>query len=127
MAAPEAGPGVSPIKAGLTCKCPCCGRGALYAGFLEVAERCGVCGLDFKKADSGDGPAVFLILILGAVVVPLALLLEAKAAPPMWVHVMIWPVVILGGAIGLLRPMKGLLIALQYHHKASESGTQDYD
>jgi len=127
MAAPEAGPGVSPIKAGLTCKCPRCGRGALYAGFLEVAERCGDCGLDLKKADSGDGPAVFLIFILGAIVVPLALLLEAKAAPPMWVHVMIWPVVILGGAIGLLRPMKGLLIALQYHHKASESGTQNYD
>ena len=127
MAAPEAGPGVSPIKAGLRCKCPRCGQGALYAGFLEVAERCADCGLDLKKADSGDGPAVFLIFILGAVVVPLALLLEAKAAPPMWVHMMIWPVVILGGAIGLLRPMKGLLIALQYHHKASESGTQNYD
>jgi uncharacterized protein (DUF983 family) len=70
---------------------------------------------------------VFLILILGAVVVPMALLFEAKVAPPMWVHVMIWPVVILGGAIGLLRPMKGLLIALQFHHKASETGTQNYD
>jgi uncharacterized protein (DUF983 family) len=61
------------------------------------------------------------------VVVPLALLFEAKMEPPMWVHMMIWPVVILGGAIGLLRPMKGLLIAPQFHHKASETGTQNYD
>lgn len=127
MSAPEAGPSVSPVRAGLTGRCPRCGRGRLYAGFLEVAERCAACGLDLRKADSGDGPAVFLIFILGAIVVPLALLLEAKAAPPMWLNVVIWPIVILGGSIGLLRPMKGLLIALQYHHKACESGTQNYD
>ena len=68
-----------------------------------------------------------MILILGAIVVPLALLLEVKAAPPLWLHMVLWPIVILGGALALLRPMKSLLIALQYHHKASESGTQSYD
>ncbi len=120
-------PPVSPISAGLACKCPRCGRGKLYDGFLKLAEVCTVCGLDLKKADSGDGPAVFIIFILGFLVVPLALLLEAKAAPPYWVHMAIWPAVILGGALALLRPLKGVLIALQFHHKASESGTETYD
>ncbi len=120
-------PRVSPVSAGLGCRCPRCGRGRLFDGFLTVAERCSECQLDLTKADSGDGPAVFIIFILGFLVVPLALLLEALAAPPYWVHVAIWPIVILGGALVLLRPLKGLLIALQYHHKASDSGTQSYD
>ena len=118
---------VSPIAAGLACRCPRCGRGALYRGYLTVADRCDACGLDLKKADSGDGPAVFLILILGAVVVALALLLEASLAPPYWVHLALWPPVILGGTLLLLRPMKATLIALQYHHRASDSGTEDYE
>jgi uncharacterized protein (DUF983 family) len=118
---------VSPIMAGLSCRCPRCGRGRLYNGYLTVAERCSECGLDLKKADSGDGPAVFLIFILGAVVVPLALLFEASVEPPYWVHVVIWPPVILGGTLILIRPMKATLIALQYHHRASDSGTQDYE
>ena len=121
------GTGSSPIKTGLACRCPRCGRGPLFAGFLTVAERCTDCGLDLRKADSGDGPAVFLIFILGFVVVPLALLLESAVAPPYWLHLVLWPPVILGGTIGLLRPMKGVLIALQYHHRASDSGTEDYD
>ncbi len=120
-------PRVSPVSAGLGCRCPRCGRGRLFDGFLTVAERCSECQLDLTKADSGDGPAVFIIFILGFLVVPLALLLEALAAPPYWVHVAIWPIVILGGALVLLRPLKGLLIALQYYHKASDSGTQSYD
>jgi uncharacterized protein (DUF983 family) len=117
----------SPIRTGLACKCPRCARGPLYSGFLTVAERCSVCGLDLEKADSGDGPAVFIIFILGILVVPLALLLEAKVEPPMWLHVLIWPVVILGAALGLLRPIKGVLISLQYRNRASDSGTVDYD
>ena len=117
----------SPIRVGLACKCPRCGEGSLYAGFLAVAEDCAVCGLDLDKADSGDGPAVFVIFILGALVVPLALLLDARFEPPLWLHMVLWPVVILGGALALLRPMKGVLIALQYQNKAGESGTIGYD
>ncbi len=120
-------PRVSPVAPGLACRCPRCGKGKLYDGFLTVAETCKVCRLDLRKADSGDGPAVFIIFILGFLVVPLALLLEAKVGPPYWVHVAIWPVVILVGALGLLRPLKGLLIALQFHHKASDGGAQRYD
>jgi len=117
----------SPIAIGLRCRCPRCGEGPLYDGFLTVAERCTVCGLDLRKADSGDGPAVFIIFILGFVVVPLALWVEATFAPPLWVHMVIWPVVIVGGALALLRPAKGILIALQFRHRASDSGSVDYD
>lgn len=115
-------PRVSPFSAGLRCRCPRCGEGALFDGLLEVAERCPVCGLDLRKSDPGDGPAVFIILILGAVVVLLALLLESLAGPPLWVHALIWPIVIVAGAVGMLRPAKALLIALQFKHKAEDTG-----
>jgi uncharacterized protein (DUF983 family) len=101
----------------LLCRCPGCGRGRLFKGLLTVADRCTVCGLDLSAEDAGDGPAVFVILILGAVVVALAILVEAKLAPPLWVHAVIWPPVILAGAIGMLRPLKAGLIALQYRHR----------
>jgi uncharacterized protein (DUF983 family) len=123
----RASPQRSAIATGLACKCPRCSQGRLFAGFLTVAERCAACGLDFKKADSGDGPAVFIIFILGFLVVPAAFWVEFRFEPPMWLHLTIWPPVILGGALGLLRPMKGVLIALQYRHQASESGTVNYD
>ena len=118
---------VSPVSAGLQSRCPRCGKGRLFEGYLTVCERCSLCGLDLRKADSGDGPAVFIIFILGFLVVPAALLVEATFEPPYWLHVAIWPAVILIGALGLLRPLKGLMIALQFHHKASDSGTQHYD
>ena len=127
MTDPEGNTRVSPVAAGLACRCPRCGKGPLYDGFLTVAERCSACGLDLRKADSGDGPAVFLIFILGFIVVPLALLVESWFEPPYWVHLVLWPPVILAGTVGLLRSMKGVLIALQYHHRASDSGTEDYD
>lgn len=118
---------VSPLAAGLGCRCPRCGRGRLFQGYLTVRERCEACGLDLKKADSGDGPAVFIIFILGFLVVPVALWVEAAFEPPLWVHMVIWPVVILGLALGLLRPMKATMIALQFRHRASDSGRVDYE
>ncbi len=123
----RASPQRSAIATGLACKCPRCGQGRLFAGFLTLAERCAACGLDFKKADSGDGPAVFIIFILGFLVVPAAIWVEFRFEPPMWLHLTIWLPVIVGGALGLLRPMKGMMIALQYRHQASESGTVDYE
>ena len=113
-------PPVSPLAAGLGCKCPRCGRGRLYAGLLKVADKCEVCGLDLAKQDSGDGPAVFVILILGFIVVGLALWVELAYEPPFWVHALLWPPLILITCLAPLRPVKGLLIALQYHHKAEE-------
>ena len=127
MSAPEYDSRVSPLSAGLRCKCPRCGRGSLFSGFLTVAERCARCGLDLGKADSGDGPAVFMIFILGAAVVPLALWVESVFSPPLWLHAVLWTLVILGGALALLRPMKGVLIAYQFDLKASEGGKESYD
>jgi len=75
-----------------------------------------VCGLSLANEDVGDGAVVFVILILGALVVALAILVEVEFAPPAWVHFVLWPPVIFGGTILLLRPLKAGLIALQYRH-----------
>jgi uncharacterized protein (DUF983 family) len=108
------------IVAGLSCACPRCGRGKLFQGFLALRPRCEVCGLDYSFADSGDGPAVFIMLIGGFIVVFAALIVEVVYRPPMWVHTALWLPLVLIVTLGPLRPMKGLLIALQYHHRAAE-------
>ena len=110
---------VSPFTAGLRCRCPRCGQGPLYDGLLTVRERCAACGLDLRAQDSGDGPAVFVILVLGFIVVGLVLLVEMKFSPPLWVHAVLWPGVILVGAIVLLRVFKATLIALQFRHRSA--------
>jgi uncharacterized protein (DUF983 family) len=108
------------LRAGLLCRCPHCGRGPLFAGFLGVADRCKVCGFDLKAADSGDGPAVFVILIAGFLACFGLVLHEIVARPPWWLLLMIWPAVGLIACLSLLRPAKSLLIAMQFHHRAGE-------
>ncbi len=108
------------ILAGLSCACPRCGRGKLFRGFLTLRPRCEVCGLDYNFADSGDGPAVFIMFGAGFIVVFAALITEVFYKPPFWVHAALWLPLILIITLGPLRPMKGLMIALQYHHKAAE-------
>jgi uncharacterized protein (DUF983 family) len=108
------------IRAGLTCACPRCGSGRLFGGFITVRPRCEVCGLDYGFADAGDGPAVFIMFLAGFIVVGAALITEALYRPPYWVHAALWLPLILVVTLGPMRPMKGLLIALQYHHKAAE-------
>jgi uncharacterized protein (DUF983 family) len=120
--ASQAYPPVSLLAAAVFCRCPRCGKGKIYDGVLAVAPQCSVCGLDISAHDAGDGPAVFVILILGALVVLLAILVEIAFAPPIWVHVVLWGPTILGGAILLLRPLKAGLIALQYRHLALDGG-----
>jgi uncharacterized protein (DUF983 family) len=110
-------PPISPFAAGLRCRCPRCGEGRLFQGFLTVRPNCERCGLDYGGADSGDGPAVFIIMIAGFVVVGLALWTELTYEPPLWVHVLLWFPLILLLSLGLLRPFKAVLIALQYRHK----------
>ena len=100
---------VSPFVAGLSCKCPRCGLGALFDGYLTVAARCEHCDLDLSKQDSGDGPAVFVIFILGIVVVPVMLIVEVKFEPPVWVHFVTWPIVVVGGQARLGRPPEQVL------------------
>ncbi|WP_426437582.1 DUF983 domain-containing protein [Bradyrhizobium genosp. P] len=105
---------------GIACKCPRCGKGKLYSGFLTLAPRCSNCGLDYAFIDAGDGPAVFVIMLAGAIVVASALIVEVKYQPPFWVHAALWLPLILVTTLWPLRAMKSLLIALQFHHKASE-------
>jgi uncharacterized protein (DUF983 family) len=105
---------------GIACKCPRCGKGKLYAGFLTLAPRCAACGLDYAFIDAGDGPAVFIIMLAGAIVVAAALIVEVKYQPPFWVHAALWLPLIVVTTVLPLRAMKSLLIALQYHHKAAE-------
>ena len=108
---------VSPLAAALGCKCPRCGRGALFKGFLTVAERCPACGLDLSEVDSGDGPAVFLIFILGFTVVPLTLWLGFAFELPDWAPIAIGAVLLVGLTALLIRPAKAYVVALQYRHR----------
>ena len=109
-----------PIARGLRGRCPRCGKGKLFQGFLTLRPACDQCGLDFNFADAGDGPAVFVILVGGAIVVFAALITEVVYQPPYWLHALLWLPLILLVTLGPLRPIKGLLIAVQYHHKAAE-------
>jgi uncharacterized protein (DUF983 family) len=113
-------PPVSPYLAGLKCRCPRCGEGRLFSGYLDLAPRCDKCRLDYSFADAGDGPAVFVILIAGFLIVGLAVVVEFIWRPPYWVHALLWIPLVLAVTLGLLRPLKVLLVALQFHHKAAE-------
>ncbi|TIX69120.1 MAG: DUF983 domain-containing protein [Mesorhizobium sp.] len=103
-------PPIDPISAGLHGRCPRCGEGPLFSGFLTVGKRCANCGLDYSYADAGDGPAVFVILIIGFIVVGLAL----------WLHLVLWIPLTLVLCLGALRLIKGVLLTLQYRNKAAE-------
>lgn len=108
------------IYATLMSRCPHCGRGPLFRGFLDVAASCTVCGLSYARFEAGDGPAVFAILIVGAIVAGGALLTEVWFQPPYWVQGVIWGPAVVILSLGFLRPLKAGLIALQYKHRAEE-------
>jgi len=111
-------PPLSPFQTGLSGSCPRCGQGRLFEGVLKVAPRCRACGLDF--IDAGDGPAAFVILIAGFMLMGGALFVEFTFHPPIWVHVLLWIPLAFIVCITLLRLLKGVLIALQYAHQAAE-------
>jgi len=118
-------PAANPFIAGLRARCPRCGEGRLFEGFLKVSERCEACGLDFSAEDAGDGPAVFIMLIVGFIVVPPALLAEAWYTPPIWVHLMLWIPLSLALCLLMLRPFKATMFAVQYVHGAREARPDD--
>lgn len=115
---------VSPFAAGWRCACPRCGEGALYSGFLKVAPRCESCGLDLKFADSGDGPAVFVIFATTPIVVILAFITETLFHPAPWMHLVLWIPTVIILSLLLLRPFKATMIALQYQRNAGEGRSQ---
>jgi uncharacterized protein (DUF983 family) len=119
------GGAAAPFIAGALGRCPNCGEGPLFTGFLTVAPRCTKCGFDLAKADSGDGPAVFVILIAGFIATFGVLFTEIAYRPPIWAPLVIWLPIAAALCLGLLRPAKGLMIAAQFVNHASEAGRDD--
>ena len=115
----------NPVLAGLQGRCPDCGEASMFSGFLRVAERCPSCGLDLKAADAGDGPAVFIILIVGFLCAFGALFTEMNFNLSPGLMLAIWLPVAAVLCLALLRPFKGVLVALQFHHKAGEVRNDD--
>ncbi len=113
-------PPVDPLQGGLRGRCPRCGQGRLFDGFLKPAPACAVCRLDYAFIDSGDGPAVFVILVVGFLVAAMAAGFEMSYAPPLWLHILLWIPLALVLSLVALRLAKGVLINLQYRNKAAE-------
>ena len=113
-------PAISPVKAALACRCPRCGNGPLFTQLLTLREKCASCGLDYKFIDTGDGPAVFAIFILGFLMLGGALIAHFSYGMPLWLVYTSFAVLTPLVAIGLLRYLKAILIALQYKHRAEE-------
>jgi uncharacterized protein (DUF983 family) len=116
---------VSTAAAGIRCTCPRCGEGPLYQGLLALRDRCTVCGLDFSNLAADDGPAFFIIVVLSAFVLPSAAAVEMIFHPPIWVHILIWPPVLVVGAVALMRPLKAWMIAQHYRHIVSAPDAPD--
>lgn len=112
------------IATGLRGRCPRCGQGHLFRGFLAFRPSCEVCGLDYGTFDAADGPAFFVMSIVGIVVVGLALYLEIAFEPPMWVHAAVAVTLSVVLSLLLVRPLKGVLAALQFTHKAEQGRFQ---
>ncbi len=114
---------------GVQCKCPQCQKGNLYPSFLNLSlkDNCDICGLDLSKNDSADGPAVFLIFVLGFFIVPLALWVDAVFSPALYIHAILWGIVLTGLTIGLLKPIKSYIIFLQYKYLPDSWNTQSKD
>jgi len=113
-------PDLSPIKTGLAGKCPRCGRGKLFDGYLTVAKSCSSCGLSFGFADSGDAAAWFVMVLVSVAGVGSILGIEAAYAPPYWVHVLIAIPLLVVLPLVLLRPMKGMFLCQQWKTGAQE-------
>ncbi len=118
-------PPVSPYAAGFGGKCPRCGQGALFKGFLALRERCAVCELDYAKADSGDGPAFFVMSLVSFFAVALAFVARFVWDAPMGVALFASIGFTVVSTLLLLRPIKATLIALQYANNAAEGRLQD--
>ena len=119
---PDAEPGdvrLSPFVTGLAGRCPQCGRGSMFDGFLALRPSCPACGLDLSRADTGDGPAFFASFLGGFLLLGAGIWMQLSLDPPVWSYVLLFVV----GAVlivGLIRPLKGLLTALQYSNKAEQ-------
>ena len=119
-------PPVSALSAGLALRCPRCGQGRLFKSYLKVADVCGVCGLNLSAEDSGDGPAVFVIFVVGFIAALLVVFMEFVIRAPMLISILLVCAVVVGGTLALLPPFKSVLIALQYRHRAGDTGLNTF-
>ena len=119
MSPPEQVDEPSSLKAALAGDCPRCGAHTLFAGWVRFADRCSNCGLNFDSFNVGDGPAAFLIFIVGTITVVSALIVDGALSPPWWVH-LVWIPVAGALTIGGLRLSKAWLLAQEYKHRARE-------
>jgi uncharacterized protein (DUF983 family) len=112
----------SVVRAALTCRCPRCGQGRLFSGWIRVTSHCGNCGLDLSRVDTGDGFVVPILMVLGAIVVGAAIWVDFTYQPPLWLHALIWPPVIVVLSLVMTRYLKSFLAVQQYHVRKSEMG-----
>ncbi len=115
----------NPVSAGLRRRCPRCGEGHLFRGFLKFDSACEACGLDYAAEDVGDGPVAFIVLIVGFAVVIPALLVEVAYGWPIWLHMIVWLPLVVILCLALMPPFKGVMFALQYRNKAEEGRLED--
>jgi len=111
---------LSPYRTGVRGRCPRCGQGHIFDGFLKMRPSCEVCGLDYSFADPADGPAFFVICFACVPSVALAVWIELTFQPPFWVHILTSLPFMLLTCIPPLRPLKGWLVASQYFYKAEQ-------
>ncbi len=105
---------VSALRRGCFATCPNCGLGRLFDGFLMVADRCGSCGEELHHHRADDAPAYLTILVVGHVFLPVVLGVEEIFAPPIWLHILLWGATIPAACLALLRPIKGMIVGLQW-------------
>lgn len=117
---------INPIRAGLLCRCPNCGKGKLFKGFLEVTDRCPVCDYDFTGLNTGDGAAIFVMQIAGGIVVFGALFVQVAYNPPIWAMLAVALPLVAGLSLGLMRPAKGVMVALQMRNRATQVHNDDF-
>jgi len=113
---------INAIRAGLLCRCPNCGKGRLFRGFVKVVDACSACGFDFTRLNTGDGPASFIMQISGGLVVFPALYVQIAYEPPIWALLLVAVPMVAVVSLALMRPGKGLMIALQMRNKMDGVG-----
>jgi uncharacterized protein (DUF983 family) len=107
-------------QAALRGLCPRCGASGLFSGVISFSSRCHRCELDYTQFNVGDGPAAFLMMIVGAIITIAAITLELKFSPPFWLHILLWVPLTVMLVVGLLRIGKGALLVLEYRNRARE-------
>lgn len=109
--------GATLVRGALLGRCPRCGQGPLFHKLLEIRPACDVCGLDLRDHDAGDGPAVAGIFVIGALTVGLAIWVDMRFTPPLWVHAVLWPAFVLPLSVIVMRVAKAALVALHWRHR----------